>query len=373
MKKAVSGVERLASLASRPIVALFVVLLLLVALPVAVWLDLASISERTLRTQGNTFDRVMTSIRNFYSSNIVSRILSTNGRIQVVSNYHDVPGGIPIPATLSLELGKVISEQQGNVTYRFISDYPFAKRATHAFDSFEREALATLRRDPRARVTELSGSLFDSRFRLVAPIIMRAECVSCHNAHPDSPKHDWAVGDVRGIQEVIIDQPIAGNLFSFKYLLLYFAFGAFAGVSFIALQHRQAAKMSWMNKQLQSTNSYLEAISAKIAKYLSPQIYRSIFSGEKDVAISTERKKLTIFFSDIKDFTPTTERLQPEELTALLNEYLTEMSEIALRHGAIIDKFIGDAIWRSSAIRRPKGWSRTPGPVCGWRSTCSEG
>ena len=344
MRKPFFDTERLASLASRPIVALFVVLLLLVALPVAVWLDLASISERTLRTQANTFDRVMTSIRNFYGSNIVNRVLGTDSRIQVVSNYHEVPGGIPIPATLSLELGKVISEQQGNVIYRFISDYPFAKRAPHAFDSFEREALATLRANAEARVSELSGSLFDSRFRLVAPIIMRAECVSCHNAHPDSPKHDWAVGDVRGIQEVIIDQPIAANLFSFKYLLVYFLFGAIAGASFIALQRRQAAKMSWMNKQLQSTNSYLQAISGKIAKYLSPQIYKSIFSGERDVAISTERKKLTIFFSDIKDFTPTTERLQPEELTALLNEYLTEMSEIALRHGATIDKFIGDAI-----------------------------
>jgi hypothetical protein len=63
MKKAFPGAERLASLASRPIVALFVVLLLLVALPIAVWLDLASISERTLRTQANAFDRVMTSIR----------------------------------------------------------------------------------------------------------------------------------------------------------------------------------------------------------------------------------------------------------------------------------------------------------------------
>jgi hypothetical protein len=121
MKKAVSGVERLASLASRPIVALFVVLLLLAALPIAVWLDLANISERTLRTQANTFDRVMTSIRNFYSSNIVNRVLDANGRIQVVSNYHDVPGGIPIPATLSLELGKVISEQQGKryLSFRF--------------------------------------------------------------------------------------------------------------------------------------------------------------------------------------------------------------------------------------------------------------
>ncbi len=60
--------------------------------------------------------------------------------------------------------------------------------------------------------------------------------------------------------------------------------------------------------------------------------------------VTAERKKLTIFFSDIVDFTATTERLQPEELTALLNEYLTEMSIIAHAHGATVDKFIGDAI-----------------------------
>ncbi len=82
----------------------------------------------------------------------------------------------------------------------------------------------------------------------------------------------------------------------------------------------------------------------KIAKYLSPQIYKSIFSGQRDVAIVTERKKLTIFFSDIKDFTATTERLQPEDLTALLNEYLTAMSAIAMEYGATVDKFIGDAV-----------------------------
>jgi class 3 adenylate cyclase len=82
----------------------------------------------------------------------------------------------------------------------------------------------------------------------------------------------------------------------------------------------------------------------KISRYLSPQIYKSIFSGEKDVTIHTERKKLTIFFSDIKDFTVATERLQPEQFTLLLNEYFTEMSAIALKHGGTIDKFIGDAI-----------------------------
>jgi class 3 adenylate cyclase len=62
------------------------------------------------------------------------------------------------------------------------------------------------------------------------------------------------------------------------------------------------------------------------------------------VAIQADRKRLTIFFSDIKDFTALTESMQPEEITTLLNEYLTEMSSIALRHGGTIDKFIGDAI-----------------------------
>jgi adenylate cyclase len=82
----------------------------------------------------------------------------------------------------------------------------------------------------------------------------------------------------------------------------------------------------------------------KISRYLAPQVYKRIFSGEKDVTIHTERKKLTIFFSDIKDFAATTERLQPEQITQLLNEYFTEMSNIAIAYGGTIDKFVGDAI-----------------------------
>src|SRR3546814_6312403 len=98
------------------------------------------------------------------------------------------------------------------------------------------------------------------------------------------------------------------------------------------------------SSDLETANSFLATVSMKIAKYLSPQIYKSIFSGEKDVAIATERKKLTIFFSDVQNFTSMSEQLQPEELTDLLNEYFTEMSAIAEAHGATVDKFIGDAI-----------------------------
>ena len=68
--------------------------------------------------------------------------------------------------------------------------------------------------------------------------------------------------------------------------------------------------------QLAETNRKLEGLSRKLAKYLSPQIYNSIFTGERSAEISAHRKKLTIFFSDIADFTQTTDSLESEELTA---------------------------------------------------------
>jgi len=88
----------------------------------------------------------------------------------------------------------------------------------------------------------------------------------------------------------------------------------------------------------------LHSLSEKLSRYLSPQVYKSIFEGAQDVSINAVRKKLTIFFSDIKDFTQTSEHMQPEDMTYLLNSYFSEMSKIALEYGATIDKFIGDAI-----------------------------
>jgi class 3 adenylate cyclase len=320
------------------------VILLLVGLPVAVWLDLSKLVETNLRRQASDLNSVVSSVRSYYANNVVGRVLASPGTTQVVHNYQSIPGAIPIPATLSLELGRVIGEQQQNITYRFVSDFPFKDRAPHALDGFETDALKRLRENPDQSLTEVSSSLFTDRVRLIAPVMMGQACVNCHNTHPDSPKHDWKVGDVRGIQEIAIAQTISGNIFAFKYLLAYFVLTAAIGLLFIAMQRRQAAVIQGMNVELETANDFLASLSMKISRYLSPQIYKSIFSGQKDVTIQTERKKLTIFFSDIKDFTATTEQLQPEQITLLLNEYFTEMSAIALTHGGTIDKFVGDAI-----------------------------
>ena len=227
------------------------VVLLLAGLPLAIWLDLRDLTDAALRRQAADLNSAITSIRGYYARNVVGRILASTGSTRVLPNYEDVPGAIPVPATLSIELGRVIGEHQSNITYRFVSDFPFKNRAPHALDSFERKTLAALRQNADQQFTKVSTSLFSDRIRHIVPIVMGATCVDCHNSDPDSPKRDWKVGDVRGIQELSVTQPIAANILSFRYLLVYFLFAGASGLVFIATQSRQAALIRSMNRELE--------------------------------------------------------------------------------------------------------------------------
>ena len=320
---------------SANIVPVLLVSLLLIGLPVAVWLDFSNLAEANLRRQASDLNSIITSIRAYYATNVVARVVASPGTTKAVHDYEDLPGAIPIPATLSLELGKVISEHQHDISYRFVSDFPFKSRGAHALDQFETDTLQRLRQNPNQQLVQVSDTILTDRVRLITPVIMGQGCVNCHNSHPESLKVDWKVGDVRGIQEVSIAQPIGANIFTLKYLSGYFMLTAAVGCLSIALHRRQ-------NAELDTVNKFLASLPIKISRNLSP--YKSIFSGQKDVVINTERKKLTIFYSDILDFTAVRQRLQPEQITQLLNEYLTEMSTIALAHGGTLDKFVDDAM-----------------------------
>lgn len=115
----------------------------------------------------------------------------------------------------------------------------------------------------------------------------------------------------------------------------------YADVTELKQREEELAEKS---QALEQKSNALEQLSNQLAKYLSPQVYDSIFRGKQEVKVESNRKKLTVFFSDIADFTETADRLESEELTQLLNHYLTEMSQIALDFGATIDKYVGDAI-----------------------------
>jgi hypothetical protein len=104
------------------------------------------------------------------------------------------------------------------------------------------------------------------------------------------------------------------------------------------------SELKQREQDLTEKSKTLTALSSKLAKYLAPQVYDSIFTGQQDVKIISKRKKLTVCFSDLVGFTEITDSLESEDITQLLNHYLTEMSKIALQYGATIDKYVGDAI-----------------------------
>lgn len=95
---------------------------------------------------------------------------------------------------------------------------------------------------------------------------------------------------------------------------------------------------------IEAKTKQLENLANRLAKYLSPQIYNSIFTGSNESTQSFARKNLTVFFSDIEGFTDFSDSLEPERLAFVINTYLSEMCNIAIQFGGTIDKFIGDAI-----------------------------
>jgi adenylate cyclase len=117
-------------------------------------------------------------------------------------------------------------------------------------------------------------------------------------------------------------------------------------VDYVTKPFNPAELLSRVNThlQLKATREKLAGLATKLSRYLSPQVYDSIFSGEKEVKIESYQRQLTVFFSDIVEFTPRVEAREPDELTAWLNTYLNEMASIALKYGGTLDKFIGDAV-----------------------------
>jgi adenylate cyclase len=95
---------------------------------------------------------------------------------------------------------------------------------------------------------------------------------------------------------------------------------------------------------LKESHRKLEDLSLKLARYLSRQVYQSIFEGRQDARIGCSRKKLTVFFSDIVGFGNKTEGMESEDLTFILNGYLNRMAGVVLKHGGTLDKFVGDAV-----------------------------
>jgi len=158
------------------------------------------------------YARAVDEFRTVYTSEVVDRVRDVG--IEVRHDYYEQPGAIPLPATLGLLLGNRLTEQ-GQGTVRLYSDHPFPWRDSRlvdgaeggVMDPFEREALVALRGNPNVPYVRFEQDGNGARVRYASADRMRQSCVQCHNSHPDSPKSDWKLDDVRGVLEVT--QPLA--------------------------------------------------------------------------------------------------------------------------------------------------------------------
>ena len=169
--------------------------------------ELSRLNEYLVRTSALESaaqeSEILDEINNMYSAEVVDR-----AQLKGVAATHDYAtrkDAIPLPATLTIDLGKHLAERsESGMQVRLYSDFPFRTRTDGGpKDDFERAALASLRQNPDTpfyRFEEFQGR---PALRYATARRMQAACLQCHNFMPDSVKKDWKEGDVRGVLEVI--------------------------------------------------------------------------------------------------------------------------------------------------------------------------
>jgi tRNA A-37 threonylcarbamoyl transferase component Bud32 len=137
-------------------------------------------------------------------SEAVDRAMSKGAK--VTHDYATRKDSLPLPATLTIDLGRTISARsESGMQVRLYSDYPWKFRnGGHPMDDFERDALAKLRENPHEPVYVFEQYQGRPVLRYAIARRLRESCLNCHNHDKvNSPKLDWKVGDVRGVVEII--------------------------------------------------------------------------------------------------------------------------------------------------------------------------
>jgi class 3 adenylate cyclase len=109
-------------------------------------------------------------------------------------------------------------------------------------------------------------------------------------------------------------------------------------------RERQRQRLEIAHRELGDARARLEHFNELIRRYVPSQLAEHLLGGGSTGHERPERRRVTILSSDVEGFTQIADRLEPEDLAALLNEYLGEMARIAEEHGGMVEQFVGDGI-----------------------------
>jgi class 3 adenylate cyclase len=305
--------------------------------------------------------------RTLYSGNAVSRVKKIPG-VNVTHNYLSTPGAIPLPATYLIELSQSISQQNPGMSVRLFSDYPFPWRKEEGGvrDEFEQAALTYLRQHPKDQFVRMETFQGRPALRYAEADLMKPSCVDCHNSHPDSPKRDWKVGDVRGVLEITrpLDSFIAqtrnglqGTFLMLGGLLLL----ALMGIALVINRLRQTSKdlelrVIERTAQLSKANEQLTVEQEKseqlLLNILPEPIAEQLKEGHSSIAEGFS--EATVLFADLVNFTKLAEKIPPSQLIGLLNEIFSRFDFLTEKHDLEKIKTIGDAYMVVGGLPTPR-------------------
>ena len=159
-------------------------------------------------------------LRKYYADNIVKKVHNSSDMKATIDHMNN-PSAIPLPATMIHDLSKLMAND--GTQLNLYSQYPFPNRSSRQLDNFGEAAWIALSNDKSqsySRVETISGV---RTVRVgVADTMVAQGCVDCHNSHPDTPKNNWKLGDLRGVLElnIPIDEQLAvGNSVSTKIVM----------------------------------------------------------------------------------------------------------------------------------------------------------
>jgi methyl-accepting chemotaxis protein len=177
--------------------------LIIVGLAAAWWLIPSAVTENARESAtraGVQAANQFKTIRGYYTKNIIKKA-KASGALKPSINHKDVENAIPLPATMIHDLSKLLENNSTSIA--LYSAYPFPNRKSRQLDPFQQEAWDYLSKNPEATFSKEEVRNGKTIMRVAIADTMAAQgCVNCHNAHPQTPKNDWKLGDVRGILEV---------------------------------------------------------------------------------------------------------------------------------------------------------------------------
>jgi methyl-accepting chemotaxis protein len=180
-------------------------------------------------------------MRGYYTQNVVKKVLENGGAVSI--NHKSESDSIPLPATLIHDMGELLSKE--DTTLQLYSRFPFPNRSERSLDAFQESAWDFLSDNPDEVYSHQETRDGKEVIRVAVADRMVAEaCVSCHNSRLDTPKNDWALGDVRGVLEVatIIDGELAAGAGVSNRILLISGFGLVALMLLCVLIGRRVTK-----------------------------------------------------------------------------------------------------------------------------------